>query len=697
MAELLVELVSEEIPAGMQAPAAAALAAALGDGLAERRMGVEPAKIASFATPRRIGVVVEDLPAAEPQRTVRRRGPRVDAPESAHAGFKRSLAGIRHAIVEVEEKKGRFVVAEVEEGGADAAEVVRELLEAFLPRFPWPKSMRWGAGEARWVRPLHRILCLLDRRVVPLRFAGIEAGAETVGHRFLAPAPVAVSDAADHRRALLERRVVLDTIERRRRIVEGARALGERAGLRLRADPQLVDELAGLTEWPVPLMGTIDDAFMGLPPEVLTTSMRNHQKYLTLDTAEGALAPAFVVIANLEAADGGAAIVAGNERVLRARLWDARFFWDSDRRTRLEDQRDALARMAFHARLGSMAEKADRLGDLSRTLAERLALADPTAAGRAGALAKADLVTGMVGEFPELQGVMGAYYAREQGEGEEVAEALAAHYAPQGPNDRCPRAPLAVAVALADKVDSLVGFHAAGERATGSSDPLGLRRLALGILRLVFENELRLPLREIFVHARAAYGGRPDLAAADDVAEELLAFLTERLKVHLRGEAIDADLIAAVFAARADDDLLRLRRKVEALKTFLDTADGANLLAAYRRARNIVRIESKKDGAPIAGDVRGELLDAPAEIALHHELATVAPEVRAALAEERFTDAMAALASLRAPLDRFFEEVLVNAGDAALRANRLRLLARLSGLLDDVAVFDLIEEPRVAA
>jgi glycyl-tRNA synthetase beta chain len=697
MAELLVELISEEIPAAMQEPAARALAKALEDGLAERHMTLAANAVTPFATPRRIGLVASGIPAAEPTRTVRRRGPRVDAPEQAQEGFRRALAGTRHRVEELEEKKGRFFVAHIEEGGAAAATVVKDILEAFLPRFPWPKSMRWGEGDARWVRPLHRILCLLDGAVVPVTFAGLEAAAATVGHRFMAPAVFGVRDGAEHARKLEAAKVVRAGAERRRRILDGARTLAAQAGLVLREDGALLDELAGLTEWPVPLMGRIDDTFMALPPEVLTTSMRSHQKYLALDRPDGMLAPRFVVVADLEASDGGAAIVAGNERVLRARLWDARFFWDTDRRHRLEERRDALARMVFHARLGSMADKADRLERLAAALARRLGTAAAHDAARAGALAKADLVTGMVGEFPELQGVMGAYYARAQGESDAVAEAIDAHYAPQGPNDRCPTAPVAVVTALADKLDSLAGFHAAGERATGSSDPLGLRRLALGIIRLVFENELRLPLGEAFAEARAGYGDDAALAPMETVAVELVAFVMDRLKVHLRGEDIRADLIAAVFAAGADDDLWRLRRKVAALQTLLESTDGANLLAAYRRARNIVRIESKKDGAPPSGEVRGELLEAPAEIALHHELAMVMPTIRSALAEERFTDAMVSLASLRAPVDKFFEEVLVNVDEPAVRANRLRLLARLSGLLDGVAVFDMIEEPRIAA
>ncbi len=697
MPDLLVELFAEEIPARMQAPAAAALAKALSDGLEQRGMALAEGAVTTYATPRRLALVASGVPEAEPRRTVRRRGPRVAAPEKAQEGFRRSLAGATFTLEEVEERKGRFWVAVVEEGGARASEVIRSLLEAFLPRFPWPKSMRWGDGDARWVRPLHRILCLLDREVVAVRFAGIQADNLTEGHRFMAPGAFAVARPAEYEDALLSARVLADPEARRRRIVDGARALAEREGLRLRDDAGLVDELVGLAEWPVPLLGRIDDGFMALPPEVLTTSMRTHQRYLALDDADGRLAPRFVVVANLVAADGGAAIVAGNERVLRARLWDARFFWDVDRRTRLEDRGAALARMVFHARLGSMADKARRLERLARWLAQRSGLADAGLAAHAARLAKADLVTGMVGEFPDLQGVMGAYYARAQGEPEAVADAIARHYAPQGPSDACPRTPLAVVVALADKLDSLAGLYAAGERATGSGDPLGLRRLALGVMRLVLENDLRLPLREALAAAASGYAETLDLPPEETVVDELTAFVRERLKVHLRGEGLRPDLVAAVLAVGSDDDLRRVRHKVQAVARFLETLDGANLLAGYRRASNIVRIEMAKDGTDVAAPVSEALLEAPAEIALYDRLREVRPAIVAALAAERFTDAMAGLATLRGPVDRFFEEVLVNADAPAVRANRLRLLARLSGLLDDVAVWNMLEEPRAAA
>ena len=695
MAELLVELFSEEIPARMQGPAASALCGQVEAALAERGIGHGTVRI--FATPRRIGLVVDGLPPAEPRRSVRRRGPRVDAPEAAQAGFRRSLEGLDYELEQVAEKKGAFWLAVVEDGGAPIAAVVQTVLEDLLPRFPWPKSMRWGAGDARWVRPLQRILCIVDGAVVPVRFAGLEAGDRTAGHRFMAPEPFAVRDAAEHEARLRASRVLIDPEERRAAIVTGAAALAAAERLVPVADPALVDELVGLAEWPVPLLGRIDDAFMSLPPEVLTTSMRTHQKYLALTDPDGRLAPRFVLVANLAATDGGAAIVAGNERVLRARLWDARYFWDTDRKQGLEGRGPALDRMVFHASLGSMAAKATRLERLAAHLAERLQLGDPQAAARAGHLAKADLVTAMVGEFPELQGVMGAHYARDKGEAAAVADAIGGHYAPQGPSDRCPSAPTTVAVALADKLDSLVGFAAAGERATGSKDPLGLRRLALGILRLVLENDLRLSLRAAFGAGLDGYGqALPQLTPAT-LIDDLLVFVTDRLKVHLREEGIGADLIAAIFAVGADDDVVRVRAKARALAGFLATADGTNLLAAYRRARNIVRIEATKDGAPIAGAVDARHLHDPAERALAERLDAAAIQVKDALGAEDYVRAMAALASLRAPLDRFFEEVLVNAADPAVRANRLRLLSRLGGLLDEVAVLDSLDESRVAA
>ena len=697
MADLLIELFSEEIPALMQKPAAAALAKAMRDGLAERRMPLADDALRTCSSPRRLALVASGVAEAEPRRTVRRRGPRVDAPEQAQTGFRRSLQGTTFTLEQVEEKKGTFWVAVVEEGGAPAAGVLKELLEAFLPRFPWPKSMRWGDGDARWVRPLHHIVCLLDGTVVPVRFAGIEASDTTRGHRFMAPAPIRLDGARDYAEVLRGAKVLVDPAERRVLIEAEARRLATDAGLVLRDDPGLLEEVAGLAEWPVPLLGRIDEPFMALPPEVLETTMRSHQRYLALSDEHGNLAPRFVLVANLEAVDGGAAIVEGNERVLRARLWDARFFWDNDRKAPLTSRMEALERMVFHARLGSMAAKARRLERLAGRLARRFDTVPADEAARAGLLAKADLVTGMVGEFPELQGVMGAYYARAQGESDPVVDAIRRHYAPQGPSEACPKEPLAVVLALTDKLDSLVGLHAAGERATGSSDALGLRRLALGIIRIVLENGLRTPLRALFVEAIEGYDEALDLPPATAVADELMGFTVDRLKVHLRGEGLAPDLITAVLDAGREDDLVRVRAKVRALAAFLATTDGADLLALYKRARNIVRIETKRDGVTVDGPVAETLLEAATERDLNAHLDAITPRIAQALETERYTDAMGDLATLRAPLDQFFEEVLVNADVPELRSNRLRLLARLSGLLDGIAVFDVIEEPHRAA
>ncbi|MGH6913227.1 MAG: glycine--tRNA ligase subunit beta, partial [Geminicoccales bacterium] len=482
-----------------------------------------------------------------------------------------------------------------------------------------------------------------------------------------------------------------DSAEREREIAAGADRLARGEQLRVRHDPSLLGELGGLVEWPVPLLGRIDQRFMDLPQEVLVTSMRQHQKYMALEDAGGRLAARFVIVANLQAEDG-AAIVAGNERVLRARLWDAQFFWDQDRKATLASRVPGLEGMVFHARLGSLGDKMRRLEALAPVLAASVSSADPAHARRAAALCKADLVSEMVGEFPELQGVMGRYYALDAGEPADVAAAVAEHYAPQGPSDRCPTAPVSVVVALADKLDTLAGFFALGERPTGSKDPFALRRAALGVLRLILENRLRLPLRVALRQALAGYAlQRPDLNP-DAVMAELLDFFADRLKVHLRSEGVRHDLISAVFAAGRDDDLIRLLAKVDALRDFLATEDGANLLIAHRRASNIVRIEEKRDGRAYVGEPDEQRLQQDEEQTLFRRLMSVAGDIAAALEREAFTDAMAALAGLRQPVDAFFDRVTVNAEDPGQRENRLYLLARIRSALGAVADFSLIED-----
>jgi glycyl-tRNA synthetase beta chain len=686
--ELLLELLSEEIPARMQERAAEDLASMLGAALRDAQLTFEE-PIARYATPRRLTAVVRGLPDRQPERTIERKGPRVDAPATAKQGFLRSLEGQIYRLEEREERKGRVLFAILEERGRTTPEVIAEILPQILAGFPWPKSMRWGDGEARWVRPLRSILCLFDGGLVRFTFAGIESGAETRGHRFMAPAAMPVRDFADYAARLRGAKVMLDGEERKRVIRQKATALATGQGLRLRDDERLLDEVKGLVEWPVPLLGRIDESFMELPPEVLVTSMREHQRYLALEDGEGGLAPFFVSVANIEADDGGAAIIAGNERVLRARLWDAKFFWEQDKKRPLEDNLAKLENMLFHAELGTQAERVRRLVNLADKIAEDLGVRDRKAVRRAATLAKADLVSGLVGEFPELEGIVGCHIARAQSEDDEVARAIAEHYSPKGPNDRCPTAPISVAVALADKLDILVGLFRQGITPTGSKDPFALRRASLGVVRLILENGLRLKIRPSISVALGQFAGPPK---NPDVQSDLLAFFADRLKVHLRGEGVRHDLVGAVFAAGADDDLVRLIAIVRALQDFIATDDGRNLLAGYRRASNIVAIEEKKDGRRYAGAPDPQLLKEPAEKELHAALERARSEIDEALIGEDFTAAMAALAALRRPIDTFFDKVLVNDPEREVRENRLRMLGQIRSALDALADFSQIED-----
>jgi len=569
---------------------------------------------------------------------------------------------------------------------------LKDALDEILPRFPWPKSMRWGTRSERWVRPVENILCMFAGKVVPLEFAGCVAGSSSKGHRFLAPNAFEVADFADYAFKLRAAQVILDPAKRRKIIAEQSDALAEAKGLKILDDPALLTEVAGLVEYPLPLLGQIDDEFMVVPQEVLSTSMRAHQKYFSLVNDKGELAPYFLVVSNMRPDDGGKKIVAGNERVLRARLSDARFFWDTDKETRLDSRLESLKGRIFHASLGSVYAKVERIETLSKVIAQTLGTVDGDKAARAARLAKADLSTEMVGEFPELQGVMGQYYAKADGEDADVATAIAEHYAPQGPGDTCPTAPLSVAVALADKIDSLVGFFAINEKPTGSRDPYALRRAALGIIRLILENGLRLPLRPLFAAAHASYVGEcDDLRPCDDVVEDLIDFFGDRLKVHLREQGIGHDVISAVFAHEKDDDLVRFLARVEALRGFVEAEDGRNLLIAYRRAANIVRIEEKKDGVSFDADPVAADLAMDQEKALFAELERVVPVSIEQVKQENFTAAMASLASLRGVVDTFFADVTVNADDASLRVNRLRLLSRIVATMGNVADFSHLE------
>jgi glycyl-tRNA synthetase beta chain len=689
MPELLLEYLSEEIPARMQARAAEDLERLVLDGLKAAKLSHGDAT--AVAGPRRLALRVSGIPAAQPDLREERRGPRADAPAKAIEGFLRGAGVALEACERRETDKGVFLFAVIERRGRPTLEVLPEILRGATERLPWPKRMRWGGGSARWVRPLHAILALFDGKVVPFAFAGIAAGERTRGHRFLAPEWFAVAGYDDYRAKLEAAHVVLDAGDRRGRIWQLARGLAERENLTVVEDRGLLDELAGLVEWPVALLGRFEDSHLALPPEVIVTAMRAHQRYLALRRADGGLAPRFIAIGNMVNADGGALALAGYERVLKARLADARYFWDSDRKVRLADRVPALSGIVFHAQLGSMGEKVARLQSRAHGLATYIPGAERDLCRSAALLAKADLVSGMVGEFPELQGIMGRYYARDEGERPEVADAIAEHYAPQGPADRCPTAPVSVAVALADKLDTLVGFFAIGESPTGSRDPFALRRAALGVIRLIVENKLRVPLRKVLDLAAFEYEQAPAGVTWSRPTAVLLDFFADRLKVHLREQGVRHDLVAAVFALDGEDDLVRLLARAEALQRFLETDDGANLLTAYRRAANIVRIEEKKDGRTYDGEVDPHALREPEERTLADRLEVAALQSQRALEREDLAGAMAALAALRRPVDAFFDKVTVNAADTSLRVNRLRLLSGIRTTLNRVADFAMIE------
>jgi glycyl-tRNA synthetase beta chain len=716
MADLLLELFSEEIPARMQARAAEELRDRLAAALTEA--GLAPQSLAVWVTPRRVTFHATGLPTAQPDRSEERKGPRADAPAGAIQGFLKSTGLTRDQLETRETDKGAVLFAVTHIQGRPTRDVLPELICGLILGYTWPKSMRWRDTRLAWVRPLRSILALFDGQTLPgglhlgrnveggeqpgYRASGDTAdlnylpfGNQTFGHRFLAPAAVSVVDAADYQTKLRAGFVMLDREERKRLILTEAETLAASVNCRVKLDAALLEEVAGLVEWPEPLLGRIDDAFMDVPAEVLTTSMREHQKYFALVSQESAegdakIAPYFVTVANMVARDGGAAIVSGNQRVLRARLSDARFFWDQDRKVRLETWADKLTSRVFHAKLGTVAARVDRLAVLAVTLAGQVQ-ADATLADRAARLAKADLSTGMVGEFPELQGVIGRYYARHQQEDEAVAHAIADHYAPAGPSDRVPTAPVSRVVALADKLDLLAGFFAIDEKPTGSKDPFALRRAALGVLRIITENGLRLALRPVLDAAVSLYGPQVEKLDTAATVDALLAFLADRLKVTLRDQGQRHDLIQAVFALGTEDDVVRLLARVTALSDFIATPVGADMLAAFRRAANILKIEEKKDGRPAQETVAQPLLTQAEEKALADALEAALPAVESLVAEEQFVEAMKRLGALRDPVDAFFTHVTVNADDTGVRANRLALLARYRKTCSAIADFGVIE------
>jgi glycyl-tRNA synthetase beta chain len=699
VADLLLELLSEEIPARMQRRAIEDLTGLFRGKLAAAGIPAESSR--GFVTLRRLAIVAEGIPATQPNRTEERRGPRVNAPQPAIDGFLRSSGLASVAECEVRNTgRGEFYFAAVSQAGRPAREVLPDLIRAAMEELPWPKSMRYPASNLRWVRPLTSVLCLLDGEVLPLPLDRVPVGRTTRGHRFLWTGEICVANAADYLDRLREAHVVLDQGRRSETIRAGLEAAAAAERVSLKPDPGLLDEVAGLVEFPVVLAGAIDAEFMALPSEVLATAMRAHQRYFSCLRVDGTPAPRFLFVADNLATDGGRTIVAGNERVLRARLADARFFWNRDRRMKLSSRVEALGDRVFHAKLGSLHDKAVRMEDLTDFLVP-IVHANDDLAKRAIFLAKADLSTAMVAEFPELQGIIGRYYALHDGENPRVATAIAEHYKPVGPDDECPTAAESVVAALADKIDTLAGFFAIGETPTGSRDPFALRRAALGVIRLILENELRLPVRECFVRAAAPFQAFRNNA---DVAEHLFNFVADRLHVHLRNRGFGYDVISAVFTRgeiwqgtsggreiRLEQDFVRLVRRVRSLQHFLASEDGASLLTAFRRAANIVAIEERRDETRYDQDPDPESLQAPEEKALDRALGKIGREARELVIREQFEEAMAALARLRRPIDEFFDRVTVNVDEKDLRKNRLRLLSGIRETMNQVADFSQIE------
>ena len=669
MPDLLLELFSEEIPARMQAGAARDLERLMVGALSDRGLLFEGIK--AFAGPRRLTLAIAGLPAKQKDVREELKGPKVDAPAAAIDGFLKKTGLTREQLTVQSSPKGDVYIAIIAREGRETAIVLGEIIPEVMAKLPWPKSMRWKPGvTTRWVRPLHSILATFDGEVVPFSFAGVSSGRHARGHRFLSEGRIEARRFDDYEAALKKAHVILDAEERAAIIFEGVKSAAFVHGLELIPDEGLLAEVSGLAEWPVVYVGSIEDQFMDVPAEILQTSMRTHQKYFALrDPKTGRMANKFALVANMIAQDGGKEIVAGNERVLRARLSDAKFFWDEDRKHALASRVGALKGMVFHAKLGTQYERVERIEKLAGEIAAKIG-ADVEMARRAARLAKADLTTGVVGEFPELQGVMGRYYAIHDEENDDVADAIRDHYKPVGPSDAVPSHPVAIAVALADKLDALSGFFAAGEKPTGSGDPFALRRAALGVIRIILENGLRL-----------------SLMGSDD----LLTFFSDRLKVVLKEKGTRHDLVDAIFSLGNEDDLVRLVARVEALQTFLKTDDGKNLLAGYKRAANILKVEEKKDSRTYISEVDEKLLPEAADKALHAALSKAIGAIGPKLDAEDFAGAMTEMAALRGPVDGFFEAVKVNADDPKLRENRLHMLAGLRAALHRVADFSKFE------
>jgi len=685
MADFLLELLSEEIPARMQLRAAEDLARLFTAGLDAAGMKAE--RLETCVTPRRLALMAYGLPTAQPDVREERRGPRTDAPAAAIEGFLKSTGLARADLEEREDPKGRFLYAVIEKSGQPTRHVLAQVVAQIVAEFPWPKSQRWGAGTLRWVRPLQSIIALFDGEIVDVAVEGVAVGRVTQGHRFLHQGTITIDGVQDYEAKLLAAKVILRHEKRQAHIAKHAQALAQTAGLVLIEDAPLLAEVAGLTEWPVPLLGRFDASFLDVPPEVIQLTAALNQKYFVCRDQQGKLANAFICTANIEAHDGGVAIVAGNQKVLAARLSDAKFFWEQDKRQKLEQFGAKLSQIIFHEKLGNMAARVERIAQLAADLAPLLG-ADKAKVARAAALAKCDLTTAMVGEFPELQGVMGRYYALAQGEDADVANAISDHYKPQGPTDSVPSAPVSCALALAEKLDTLACFFAIGELPTGSKDPFALRRAALGVLAIIIQQNLRLPLKPLLT-AWAKNAG--PIVQNKEWLGALIHFFADRLKVQQREAGISHDLIDAVFALGDEDDLLRLLSRVKALQAFIGSEDGVNLLAGYKRAANILRIEEKKDATRYDGEVVALNIEHPEESGLRIALDSFKAKAETAVAAEDYAGAMRQLAQLRAPIDAFFNHVTVNDSDKDVRRNRLHMLNHIRAAVHTVADFSKIE------
>jgi glycyl-tRNA synthetase beta chain len=693
MPDLLIELFSEEIPARMQVRAAEDLKKRITDGLVEA--GITYAGAAAFSTPRRLTLTLQGVLSESPTLKEERKGPRVDAPEQAIEGFLRG-AGLTKDQLEIrDEKKGQVYFAVVEKPGRPAADIIAEVLENTIRNFPWPKSMRWGSGSLRWVRPLHSIICILSDESgttpVALDIDGIIAGDKTQGHRFMSNGSFAVSGFDDYAAKLKRAHVILDPTERQEMIWQDATNMAFANGLEVVDDRGLLAEVAGLVEWPVVLMGKIADEFLDLPPEVLQTSMKEHQKFFSVRNPKTGRIERFITVANRETRDQGATILAGNQKVLSARLSDAKFFWENDLRVAKGDGltawTDRLSNVTFHNKLGSQKARIDRIAAMAATLAPLVGAAVEQAS-LAAQVSKADLSSEMVYEFPELQGLMGRYYATAAGLPEAVAQACQDHYSPLGPSDDVPTAPVSVAVALADKLDTLAGFWAIDEKPTGSKDPFALRRAALGVIRLLLENNVRLTLTDVI----AAHIGAIDPSLpCDALTADLLAFFHDRLKVFLRDRGVRHDVIDACIAMDANDDITLLVKRAEALGAVLSTDDGVNLVQAFKRANNILTQAEEKDGVEYSFGAAVKFAKSDVETAVFAALDTAEPKIQSALAQEDFATAMTTMSGLRASVDAFFEAVQINSDNEIVRRNRLNLLSRIRSICSSVADLTKVE------